>query len=264
MGTYKTNNNSLMTVSGNCSLYLGELSRPICIPITIPSLFTITIAVFPIAAGLGGGMFLLLVTILLLAVALICKRRKRNHQGNRYDTLVQSPECSIWLSTLHHSLLTFSIHYYSSAFTSTLQHSLLPFSIHYYPSSFTATLQCSLLPFSIHSYLSPFTAAILTTTLQHSLHSCCLFSIHCYIVCTVVHYCTVRKECVLLSDNSSQEAAATVSTSVWWHCWTASEHWECCVWHMQQQIYNLDHIQVILTRWFICLLQFLYNVQQHM
>ena len=49
----------------------------------------------PIAAGLGGGMLLLLVTVLLLAVALIWQRKKRNHQRNRYDTLIQSAECIV-------------------------------------------------------------------------------------------------------------------------------------------------------------------------
>ena len=95
-----------MTISGDCSVSLGELSRPMCIPITIPSspepttpeannnnqaeVSSTNLPVIPIAAGLGGGMLLLLVIILLLAVALICKRRKRNHQRNRYDTLIQS------------------------------------------------------------------------------------------------------------------------------------------------------------------------------
>ena len=101
----------LMTVSGDCSVYLGELSRPMCIPITIPpspepttpeannnnqaEVSSTNLPVIPIAAGLGGGMLLLLVIILLLVIALICKRRKRNHQRNRYDTLIQSPECSV-------------------------------------------------------------------------------------------------------------------------------------------------------------------------
>ena len=100
-----------MTVSGDCSVSLGELSRPMCITITIPSpsepatpevntdnqteVNSTNLPVIPIAAGLGGGMFLLLVIILLLAVALIWIRRKRNHQRNRYDTFIQPPECSI-------------------------------------------------------------------------------------------------------------------------------------------------------------------------
>ena len=100
-----------MTVSGDCSVSLSELSRPMCITITIPSpsapttpeannnnqaeVSSTNLPVIPIAAGLGGGMFLLLVIILLLAIALICKRRKINHQRNRYDTLIQPPECSV-------------------------------------------------------------------------------------------------------------------------------------------------------------------------
>ena len=100
-----------MTVSGDCSVSLSELSRPMCIPITISSSPEPTtteanstnqtepsptnLPVIPIAAGLGGGMLLLIVIILLLAIVLIWKRRKRNHQRNRYDTLIQSPECSI-------------------------------------------------------------------------------------------------------------------------------------------------------------------------
>ena len=67
----------LMTVSGDCSVSLGTLSRPMCIPITIPSSPEPTtqeanssnqtessptnLPVIPIAAGLGGGMFLPLV-----------------------------------------------------------------------------------------------------------------------------------------------------------------------------------------------------------
>ena len=94
-----------ITISGDCSVYLGELSRPVCIPITIPSpsesatpeanasnqaeVSSTNLPVIPIAAGLGGGMLLLLVTVLLLAVALIWQRKKRNHQRNRYDTLIQ-------------------------------------------------------------------------------------------------------------------------------------------------------------------------------
>ena len=99
-----------MTVSGDCSVSLGELSRPMCITINLPSpsepatpevntdnqteVNSTNLPVIPIAAGLGGGMFLLLVIILLLAIVLICKRRKRNQQ-NRYDTFIQPPECSI-------------------------------------------------------------------------------------------------------------------------------------------------------------------------
>ena len=94
-----------MTVSGDCSVSLSELSRPMCIPITIPSSpepttpetnssnqtepSSTNLPVIPIAAGLGGGMLLLLVIIMLLAIVLICKRRERNHQRNRYDTLLQ-------------------------------------------------------------------------------------------------------------------------------------------------------------------------------
>ena len=96
-----------MTVSGDCSVSLGELSRPMCIPITIPPEPTRTstdnhdepsptnLQVIPITAGLVGSMFFLIVIILLLAIALIWKRRKRNHERNRYDTLIQPPECSI-------------------------------------------------------------------------------------------------------------------------------------------------------------------------
>ena len=68
------------------------------------------------------------------------------------------------------------------------------------------------------------------------------------LLCCVIHYCSTGWCCgtllycegemwlseVLLSDNSSQEAAAaTASTSVWGHCWSVSEHWtdrECCIW----------------------------------
>ena len=68
------------------------------------------------------------------------------------------------------------------------------------------------------------------------------------LLCSVIHYCSTGWCCgtllyceeemwlpeVLLSDNSSQAAEATAaSTSVWWHCWPASEHWtegECCIW----------------------------------
>ena len=71
-----------------------------------------------------------------------------------------------------YSLLPFSFHYYSSAFTTTLQLSLLPFSFRYYPSAFTTTLQLSLLPFSLHYYPSAF-----TTTLQLSLYYPLAFTI---------------------------------------------------------------------------------------
>ena len=95
-----------MTISGDCSVSLGELSRPMCIPITIPSppeattpganstnpsptgVHSTNLPVVPITAG--GGMLLLIITIVLLAIVLILKRRKRNHQRNRYDTLIQS------------------------------------------------------------------------------------------------------------------------------------------------------------------------------
>ena len=72
---------------------------------------------------------------------------------------------------------------------------------------------------------------------------------HCSscLLCCVIHYCSTGWCCgtllyceeemwlpeVLLSDNSSQAAAATASTSVWWHCGAVSEHWtegECCIW----------------------------------
>ena len=94
-----------MTISGDCSVNLGELSTPMCIPTNLSSSPTpvantdepspTNLAVIPIAAGLGGGMLLLVVIILLLAIVPICKRRKRNHQQNRYDTLIQSPEYSV-------------------------------------------------------------------------------------------------------------------------------------------------------------------------
>ena len=118
-----------MTISGDCSVNLGELSTPVCIPTNLSSSPTqvantnnqaevsstnlssspepttpvantdepspTNLPVIPIAAGLGGGMLLLIVIILLLAIVLICKRRKRNLQQNRYDTLIQSPKCSI-------------------------------------------------------------------------------------------------------------------------------------------------------------------------
>ena len=80
----------LMTISGDCSVSLDELSRPMCIPITIPSPPEATtpganstnqagdhstnLPVVPITAG--GGMLLLIVTIVLLAIVLILKRRK--------------------------------------------------------------------------------------------------------------------------------------------------------------------------------------------
>ena len=88
-----------MTISGDCSVNLGELSTPMCIP-TNPVANTdepspTNLPVIPIAAGLGGGMLLLIVIVLLLAIVLIWKRRKRNLQQNRYDTLIQSPERSI-------------------------------------------------------------------------------------------------------------------------------------------------------------------------
>ena len=97
-----------MTISGDCSVNLGELSTPVCIPINLSSsptqvantdnqaeVSSTNLPVIPIAAGLGGGMLLLIVIILLLAIVLIYKRRKRNLQQNRYDTLIQSPKCSI-------------------------------------------------------------------------------------------------------------------------------------------------------------------------
>ena len=65
---------------------------------------------------------------------------------------------------LHHSVLPFIIHYYTSSCTTTLHHSLLPFIIHYYPSSLNTTLHHSLLPFIIQHYSSSF-----PTTLHHSL-----------------------------------------------------------------------------------------------
>ena len=84
-------------------------------------------------------------------------------------------------------------------------------------------------------------------------YSCLMFQFHqhCHysscLLCSVIHYCSTslcwgtllycEEEMwlpeVLLSDNSSQEAEATASTSVWWHCWTVSEHWiegECRIW----------------------------------
>ena len=94
-----------MAISGDCSVNLGELSTPMCIPTNLSSSPTpvantgepspTNLPVIPIAAGLGGGMVLLIIIILLLAIVLIWKRRKRNLQQNRYDTLIQSPECSI-------------------------------------------------------------------------------------------------------------------------------------------------------------------------
>ena len=94
-----------MTVSSDCSVSLGELSKPMCIPITIPSSPEPTtprtntanhdessptnLQGIPITAGLVGGMFFYIVIIMLVAIVLICKRRKRNHQRNRYDTLIQ-------------------------------------------------------------------------------------------------------------------------------------------------------------------------------
>ena len=94
-----------MTVS-TCSVYLHELSRPMCIPMTSPSLTVPTTPVFttdngaepsstylpviPIAAGLGGGMLLLIIIVLLLAIVLIRKRRKSKRKCyhlNRYGIL---------------------------------------------------------------------------------------------------------------------------------------------------------------------------------
>ena len=93
-----------MTISGDCSVN-GELSTPMCIPTNLSSSPTpvantdepspTNLPVIPIAAGLSGGMLLLITIILLLAIVLIWKRRKRNLQQNRYDTLIQSPEHSI-------------------------------------------------------------------------------------------------------------------------------------------------------------------------
>ena len=92
-----------MTISGDCSVYLGEFSRPMCTPINFPfsqepttpvantdnqaEVSSTNLPVIPIAAGLGGGMLLLVVIILLLAIVLIQKRRKRNNQQNRYSSL---------------------------------------------------------------------------------------------------------------------------------------------------------------------------------
>ena len=92
-----------MTISGDCSVYLGEFSRPMCTPINLPfsqepttpvantdnqaEVSSTNLPVIPIAAGLGGGMLLFIVIILLLAILLIRKRRKRNRQQNRYSTL---------------------------------------------------------------------------------------------------------------------------------------------------------------------------------
>ena len=93
-----------MTVSGDCSVSLSELSRPMCIPITIPSSPEPTtpetntdnqdepsqtnLPVIPIIAGLSGGtLLLLLVIILLLVIVLIWKRRKKaiNKTGMIYS-----------------------------------------------------------------------------------------------------------------------------------------------------------------------------------
>ena len=115
-----------MTVSGDCSVSLGELSRPMCMPITIPSPPEPTtprtnttnhnessptnLHVIPITAGLVGGMFFYIVIIMLVAIVLICKRRKRNHQRNRYDTLLQ-PHLnmvfdSMYYPCLYHTAIT--------------------------------------------------------------------------------------------------------------------------------------------------------------
>lgn len=91
-----------MTIS-TCSVYLRELSRPMCIPTTTPSPTVPTTPVFttdneaeasstylpviPITAGLGGGMLLLIMIVLLLAIVLIRKRRKSKQKCyhlNRY------------------------------------------------------------------------------------------------------------------------------------------------------------------------------------
>ena len=91
-----------MTIS-TCSVYLHELSRPMCIPTTTPSPTVPTTPVFtadneveasstylpviPITAGLGGGMLLLIMIVLLLAIVLIRKRRKSKQKCyhlNRY------------------------------------------------------------------------------------------------------------------------------------------------------------------------------------
>ena len=91
-----------MTIS-TCSVYLREVSRPMCIPMTTPSPTVPTTPVFttdneaeasstylpviPITAGLGGGMLLLIMIVLLLAIVLIRKRRKSKQKCyhlNRY------------------------------------------------------------------------------------------------------------------------------------------------------------------------------------
>ena len=85
----------------------------------------------------------------------------------------------------------------------------------------------------------------------HKQYSCLVFQQQChhssYLLCSVIHYCSTGWCCgallyceeemwlpeVLLSDNSSQAAEATASTSVWWHCWPVSEHsteGECRIW----------------------------------
>ena len=107
------------------------------------------------------------------------------------------------------------------------------------------------------------------------LNQCCRCS-SC-LLCCVIHYCSTGWCCgtllyceeemwlpeVLLSDNSSQTAAATASTSVWWHCWTVSEHWtegECCIWSCAAVKFRL---QLILIRWFYVHRIITYTVLQH-
>ena len=96
---------------------------------------------------------------------------------------------------IQYSLLHVSIHCYHSAFPTTRQHSLLPFSIPYYMPAFTATIQHSLLHASIHCYHSAF-----PTTRQHSLiafripystiqHSLLHTRIHCYMKDFLLHSC---------------------------------------------------------------------------
>ena len=88
----------------------------------------------------------------------------------------------------------------------------------------------------------------------------------CLLLC-VIHYCSPGWCCgtllyceeemwlpeVLYSDNSSQAAAATTSTSVWWHCWSGSEHWaegECRIWSCAAVNH---HNKVLLIRCFMCI-----------
>ena len=92
-----------MTVSGDCSVSLDELSRPMCIPITIPSppeattpganstnpsptgVHSTNLPVVPITAGASAYSH-----HRATCNSADFEEEERNHQRNRYDTLIQS------------------------------------------------------------------------------------------------------------------------------------------------------------------------------